>query len=132
MFHFRTPAPDFRSRSESTHVGRVAPGISNTRNLIAEVGKALRFPRYFGKNFDAFWDCIRDVDIAEYTMILVHDDLPPIPAEDRETYVELLRDAVLYWEKHPEEHSLEVWFPEPCRDEVRSLLEKAPPPEYIE
>ncbi|GAA0382870.1 hypothetical protein GCM10009530_37060 [Microbispora corallina] len=35
--------------------------ISSQEDLLEEVGKALEFPDYYGRNWDAFNDCVRDL-----------------------------------------------------------------------
>lgn len=134
MFHFYTPPADFSLSRPSPRVARVRANMDSTRKLLASLGKGLRFPPHYGKNFDAFWDCIRDLDIAEHRVIILHSDLPAINADDLEVYLGILRDAAIYWEKHAEEHSLESWFPDTARSGVESVLARIPPadPDFID
>lgn len=128
MFQFYKP-PFKGKDDEKGHVATLAAHIHTTRDLISKVGKALGFPKHFGKNFDAFWDCVRDLPKDPARIVLVHQDLPKIDDEDLETYLELLRDSVLYWEKHSDEHSFAVWFPEDCEKKIAGVLADIPLPE---
>lgn len=115
---------------------RIAPvpaGLRSTRELLAAVGKELGFPWYYGGNFDAFWDCVRTLEgIAARRVALVHRDLPALPAGDLTIYIELLRDACLYWDKPSASHRFEVWFPKALEAEVRARLDACPPTADIE
>lgn len=121
MFHYYK-APDLPGRDGEAYVATLPAGLSDVRTLLTDVGRALRFPPYYGKNFDAFWDCVRDLDVEKHVVVLVHRDLPDIPEKDLRTYIELLRDAVLYWRRHGGEHRFEVWFPEADAERVDQLL----------
>lgn len=128
-FHFYQP-PFGNPESHRNHlVGTLAHHIHSTRELLASVGRVLGFPPHFGKNFDAFWDCLRDLPPEPKPVALVHQDLPQLHHDDLETYLELLRDAELYWQRHNDEHVFEVWFPESCRKKIEAVLKNIPPPD---
>ena len=62
----------------------------------------LRFPSYFGSNWDALWDCIKDLEWLETknTAVLIKDGRK---LEDRESYNtlrDILRDATPYWKEY--------------------------------
>ncbi len=122
MFQYYRPPADFSHIRPAPHVARVAKNVFDTRELITSAGTGLRFPRFFGKNFDAFWDCVRDLDIGERHVVILHQDVPNIPDEDLAVWVELLRDAALYWREHEEEHILAVWFPLDAREKIEAML----------
>ncbi|MCD8351805.1 MAG: barstar family protein [Planctomycetaceae bacterium] len=126
MFHYFTPPADF-SREKDAHVATLANDLPTVQALLTDIGAVLQFPPHAGKNFDALWDCIRDLRPARHKIILVHQDLPRIPGDDLATYLEILRDAVLYWRGHDDEHRLEVWFTEQDADRVKAILATAPP-----
>ena len=60
------------------HVGVVSGGTTLTEALDA-VGRALDFPAYYGRNLDALWDCLGDLDRptallwAGWEPLAVHD-----------------------------------------------------------
>lgn len=128
MFHYYASPAD-PGRHVSAFVATLPGGLTDVRSLLAVLGALLRFPPYYGMNFDAFWDCVRDLDgIEEHVVILVHRDVPDIPEERLQIYIELLRDAVLYWRRHGREHRFEVWFARTDADRVETLLGSAAEP----
>ncbi len=110
-------------------VVNVPAGISSKAELLASVAAAGRFPDYFGGNWDALLDCLRDFDwIGENQIIIKHGDLPlrTNPTECR-TYLEILREAVVDWARTPAResvpaHELRVMFPEQVRRDTTALL----------
>lgn len=79
----------------------------------------LRLPEHFGYNWDALYDCLRDLSwISCRKIIISHDALPRLPEQDLKIYLEILRDAVLDW-KNDEIHDLVVIF----KDADKSVIE---------
>lgn len=98
----------------------IPAGISIKMELLAAVAGALKFPGYFGWNWDAFDECLRDLSWIETPrqIVLVHNDIPlPAASEDRAIYLEILRDAVQSWGPG-QPHELIVVFPTRCRPEL--------------
>ncbi len=110
-------------------VVNVPAGISSKSELLASVAAAGKFPDYFGGNWDALLDCLRDFDwIGENKIIIKHWDLPlrASPTECR-TYLEILREAVNDWARTPAQmnlpaHELRVLFPAYVRSDTTALL----------
>ncbi len=76
---------------------RIPRGVRGKRALLAEYVRQLRLPGYFGWNWDALDECLRDLhwlpDVRR--IALVHEGLPlRRGSHGRHTYVQLLRDAV--------------------------------------
>ena len=87
-------------------------GICNKNELFEQLQEKLLLPDYFGYNWDALYDCLRDFHwIKQKKIALVHDDLPILDESELKTYLDVLMDAVLDWNEY-EEHSLEVVFSE--------------------
>lgn len=131
MFHYYAPpcAPSGGGAPDSPHVAPVPAGLADVDALLRAAGAALAFPAYYGANFDAFWDCLRTLDaIAAKRVLLVHEDLPALPRDALATYAEILRDAVLYWRRRPDEHVFEAWFPDSAKRRLGRVLEGLPPP----
>ena len=40
-------------------------GLTEPSTILIELGERLGFPNYYGKNLDAFNDCLSDIEIAE-------------------------------------------------------------------
>jgi RNAse (barnase) inhibitor barstar len=96
--------------------------ISTKRILLEALAHVLVFPAYFGSNWDALFDCLRDFSwIEEQVIVLVHSDLPALPERELKIYVRLLRDAVLDW-RPDEAHHFEVAFASSDMEVVESLL----------
>ncbi|EGS2004537.1 hypothetical protein I8I78_002011 [Enterobacter cloacae] len=93
-----------------------------TEELLKSLYYLLWFPGYFGFNWDALYDCLRDLSwLPCRKIMLLHDSLPQIPKIDLQIYLEILRDSVLDW-VNDEEHELEVVFLASERSLVESLV----------
>jgi RNAse (barnase) inhibitor barstar len=87
-------------------------GINSKEELFKQLSDKLEMPEYFGYNWDALSDCLRDFHwIEQQKIILVHDDFLLLNEHELSTYLQVLFEAVQDW-KDGEEHSLEVVFPE--------------------
>ncbi|MBF8191833.1 barstar family protein [Nonomuraea sp. K274] len=58
-----------------------------------EVARVLRFPRYFGRNWDALTDCLRDTGAVALVVEHAEDLLSAEPAEQFGTLLAVLADA---------------------------------------
>lgn len=107
---------------EDALLGMVPVGVSDSKVLLRAVADSLSFPSYFGENWDALSDCLRDFHWTEKrSIVLVHEDVPHIPADELRVYLEVLRDAVSDW-KAGDPHELVVVFDERCQDAVTGDL----------
>lgn len=115
--------PDVRCfEASDALVVRLAGYVGTTQQLFDLLYRLLRLPGYFGFNWNALFDCLRDFHwIDERDVIIVHEDLPDLPQLEMKTYLEVLRDAVGDW-KPGEAHSLRVVFDEKDRGYVAKLL----------
>lgn len=114
-------APALYSDAEA-RVVRVPAGLLRKRDLLAVLARGLDFPGYFGWNWDALEECLRDLAWIEHPrrIALVHEALPFQPDWDnRATYLSILKQAVATWGPN-QAHELIAVFPERCRDEVLS------------
>lgn len=103
-------------------IARVDPNIADTDELLRSLYYLLWFPGYFGFNWNALYDCLRDLDwISENKIKIVHDSLPRIPESDLRIYLEVLQDSILDW-VGDERHQLEVYFHEKDKGEIERLL----------
>lgn len=101
---------------------RVDPKISLSEELLKSLYYLLWFPGYFGFNWDALYDCLRDLGwIPCHKIVLVHEALPSLPEEDLKVYLEVLRDSALDW-GGGQEHGLEVFFRSADKRRVEKLL----------
>ena len=69
-------------------------------SLLDALGRALDFPAYYGRNWDAAWDCLTELDWPADRLLAVR--LPIVAGSDvdeaaLETFLELLADACQHW-----------------------------------
>lgn len=84
--------------------------ISSKDELLKQLSDKLFFPDYFGFNWDALFDCLRDFHwVNQYKIVLIHDDCIRLDKQDLRVYLQILIDATKYWEES-KEHNLEVVF----------------------
>lgn len=75
--------------------------ITDKASFLHASARALHFPHYFGRNWDAFADCLRDLAWAPAPayVVLYHDVVPfarQAPA-DWAVALDILRAAARYW-----------------------------------
>jgi RNAse (barnase) inhibitor barstar len=91
-------------------------------NLLNELSNCFHFPDYFGFNWNAVYDCLRDFHwITNKGIVLVHDNLPKLDKSILSNYVNVLIDAVADW-KEDEEHYFKVIFPEKDKEVITNTL----------
>ena len=75
--------------------------IKDKQDLFDIFSKKLNFPSYFGNNWDAFWDCITDLEwLGDVQVIIKIRKIECIKDKiTRKNLVELLADASRYWKK---------------------------------
>jgi RNAse (barnase) inhibitor barstar len=100
-------------------------GIRDKASLLSHYAKAGHFPDYFGNNWDALNDCLRDLSwIKQKRIVVIHNDLPLSNNEkELSTYLEILADAVKLWKRH-ERHELLIVLPMKAEAIVARLLGK--------
>lgn len=87
--------------------------IVSTGRFLCEIGSLLKFPDYYGENWNAFEECINDLSwIKEKNVVLIHKKMPNIPDDQQDVYLDILKNAVTSWELD-KGHTLIVVFPLP-------------------
>ena len=80
--------------------------MRDSDGVFTEFYEALRLPDYFGWNWDALRDCLRDLHWLDAAHFLVAiDDAEEVLSEEpgeREVLMRALRDAVKHWAGKPE------------------------------
>jgi hypothetical protein len=103
-------------------VAVVPRGLKSSRALLEALAESLEFPDYFGFNWNALSDCLRDFHWREPGReVIVHADLPALPPAELEDYLSVLSEAQASW-RPDEPHALRVVFPAGLKDEVERLL----------
>ena len=114
-FRFGGPVP------RGAHVARIPSGIDSKTALFRALVPALALPDYFGANWDALEECLKDLSwIGKKTVALVHEDLPALPKKELATYLSILSEAVKDWSED-EDHTLTVVFPAKTEKALRVL-----------
>lgn len=109
---------------DTNHVfyARLSSEIYTQSQLLEALYYVLWFPGYFGFNWNALFDCLKDFHwVKERVVVLVHDGLPKLSNDELKIYLEILRDAVIAWGA-TDEHQLEVVFDESDRERVIQIL----------
>jgi hypothetical protein len=101
----------------------LSAGLASKEALLEALSAALRFPDYFGGNWDALEECIRDLSwLPDGDVLLLHKDLPL--SKDPKllaAYLSILKDAVENW-RASGERRLYVAFPPHVELEARRLM----------
>lgn len=112
---------DAPSLSGTAFVVRVPPGLTSAETLLHALYEQACLPGYFGFNWNALSDCLRDLHWVEcHDVVLLHVDLPRLPSPDLRTYIEVLAESVASW-LPGEEHSLRVIFPSAARIQIAAI-----------
>jgi hypothetical protein len=116
-----TPEPYFQFvddpaayRNPAAMVIRVPRKCRGKEKLLGAIAKPLHFPRYFGWNWDALDECLRDLSWLRGVkkVVIVHDGLPFTEREEQlATYLQVLVDAMSLRRAEPEGLQIEVVFP---------------------
>ena len=94
-------------------------GLGPLEPLLAD---KLEFPAYFGRNWDALEECLRDLSWlpANQAICLIHEDLPlRAGSRDREIYLSLLAECPT---KSDRPHPIRVVFPSATKAIVQAVL----------
>jgi RNAse (barnase) inhibitor barstar len=92
------------------------------KELLIQLSDKLSFPSFFGFNWDALFDVLRDFSwIEQKTIVLIHDDMPQLKEQEMKIYLEILADAAQDWKKG-ENHDLEIIFPESDKTKIQQIL----------
>src|SRR5262245_57765695 len=105
-------------RDAAALVVRVPCGIRSKEKLLAVLSGKLRFPGYFGWNWDAFEECLNDLTwLPPGPIILVHEDLPfGVHSPHRATYLDILRGTAAHHVAGG--RALTVVLPSELREEI--------------
>ena len=105
------------------------------QELFHQYAMGLNAPgKYFGLNWDAFNDCLMDLNwLDERQINIVHTCLPRLPERDLGIYLDNLSTASSEWKsiktadlenKYPEfkPHRLEIYFPKSSKKQINNIL----------
>jgi hypothetical protein len=102
-------------RAPDSLVVRLDGRLRRKRDLLRALASKLKFPRYFGQNWDALEECLRDLSwLGESAgVVLVHKYMPLADEGQRRTYLDILRQA-----QANQRISLRVVFPRSAQSQM--------------
>jgi len=91
----------------------ISGSVTSKEDLLSLFAKSLRFPKYFGSNWDALYDCLCDLSwLDSCRIVIIHEDpFTALSGGDKELYFSTLRDAANRWKSDEGRYSIEVKFP---------------------
>jgi RNAse (barnase) inhibitor barstar len=103
VFRCHVPLPDGVLESAANEM-RVVPvrlvAVRDKNAFLNALAKALQFPEYFGHNWDAFYDCLLDLEHGGNGTLLVLRDASGFARAEQDEFaaaVDTLADAADYW-----------------------------------
>lgn len=98
-------------KKEEDFIAEIPSGLTNRQDLFKALQDNLKLPNYFGYNWDALAECLRDLSwIMQKRVIIIHHDIPVLAKKEIEEYMDILATGMRYW-KNSEQHELLVFFP---------------------
>lgn len=108
------------------HVVVTIPASVKTKQALFEAfDSSIGLPDYFGENWDAFEECIRDLSwVSTRRVIVSHDGMPFTGDHDLvTTYLSILSGAIEKW-RGETDHDLEIWFPRESESTIKRILDE--------
>lgn len=94
--------------------------INSKSELMKFMADGLQFPGYFGHNWDALEECLRDLSwIENCGVTVIHKTLPNLSEGELYTYLDILWDSTLFW-RNKSEHYLQISFPISARSGIET------------
>jgi hypothetical protein len=119
-FYFIDKFEEIETRN-NPYVVALNDNIFSKEELLNEYYIKFNFP-YFGFNWDALLDCLRDLDwIKQKDILIYHEKFPTLNQKGLKIYLEILRDLVGHWKQY-EEHNFEVYFNINDYDKIQQIM----------
>lgn len=121
-------------KNSDTFLAEIPVGISSKEEILRIYDELLKFPDYFGFNWDALEDLLDDLRwIAEENVVVFHSDLPNLSNDDIQLYLSILDRAssegsVLTNEEamqklgYVPKETVKFVFPESLKDQIEYLV----------
>ena len=85
---------------DDTCVCLVPKGITTTLELMECLKTGLRFPDYFGRNWNALDDFLDDLPwLHEKNILIANEEFPQIPEKQLNYYIDALKTASDFWKQ---------------------------------
>ena len=112
---------DTPSHDAEAFVVRVPAGLTSAETLLQTLYEQAHLPGYFGFDWDALSDCVRDLHWgACHEVVMLHADVPTLSRQELRTYFDVLAECVASWAPG-DEHSLKVVSPSAARLQIADL-----------
>jgi len=118
----------FVAKHPKSFVAVVPRGITDALELLKVLQRELFLPTYFGQNWNALDECLRDLNwMEDREVTIIHEDMPNLLLCDQIAYVEVLDYCVLDWNQR-DEHKLFAVFPDDkeTRARIQRLADAKP------
>lgn len=117
-------SPSFNQiKKEAALFATIDNSLETPRKIFEKLSEELLFPSYFGFNWNALLDCLRDFHwVSNRTIYILHESLPKLDLDDLKTYLEVLNEAASDWGRPDDEHILKVVFRESDRAKVEKFV----------
>jgi hypothetical protein len=107
---------------ENSFVVDIHQEITDQNGLYDVYKKAITFPNYFGQNWNAFFDLLKDFHwVSETNIIIRHFITPSLGRDDLKTYLQILIDSIDFW-KQFENHKIIVYFSVDFKSKIDEVL----------
>lgn len=116
---------------KKSFIGVIPKGVNTEDELMHVYFDKLNLPGYFGGNWDALDEVLRDFDLINAeNIIILHSDIPELSAEDQRLLIKVLGRAVKTMKDGPVagsqlptgKHKLQVIFPSSEKSKIEELL----------
>ncbi len=96
--------------------------VEDDNDLFRQLSDILAFPDYFGDNWNALFDCLRDFSwINKRGVVLVHSEIPVLSEEELMTYFEIIFSAVEDW-TDTDDHYFKVIFSKEDESKIMKFI----------
>ena len=96
---------------KDSFIANMSSDVHNKEELLEDMKIKLKFPNYFGYNWDATYDCLCDFTwIKEKNIVILYQKMPHLDESTMKYWLKLLRDVADDW-KDGEYHDIFIVLP---------------------
>lgn len=130
QFKYYKDINNFSNEESSAFTVHMPKMIKEKPDLLNALARVLKFPDYFGHNWDALAECLRDFQwLKENKIMIVHEDLPQLDDEALALYLDVLLFCLKHWEENKtdyqdafERKELQVYFPLKDKTKIEDII----------